>query len=163
MSANSPLKILSNEDRDSPRMVLKLLTAGRMPQAELQLEMYNISHTGFLAKVTGNLKIGQVLDVELAPGTSRKATPVWLNDGLAGFTFLEPISSAMISSAFLRGDFTQTVRSAESIGDPGLAPAEVLSEPPSPKKYPLAIRVLILLGLAIGSWAVLIAGASLLF
>lgn len=162
MSATSPLKIQPDEDRESPRRVLKLLTAGRALQAELQLEMYNISHTGFLAKVTGDLQLGQVLDVELTPGTSRKATPVWLNEGLAGFTFLEPISSAMISSAFLRGDFTQTVRSAQDTGDAQLigTPAS-WSDVPSSDKFPLAVRVLILMGLAIASWAAVIAAIRL--
>ncbi len=154
MSATSPLKIPPDEGRDSPRKTLRLLTAGKVRQAELQLEMYNISHTGFLAKVTGDLQIGQILDVELTAGNSRKATPVWLNEGLAGFTFLEPISSAMISSAFLRGDFTQTVGSAEEVAEPAVSR---LSDPwidaSSPKKFSLGARLLILMGLALASWA----------
>lgn len=158
MSATSPLKVVPQDDRESPRKVLKLHTAGRLQQAELQLDMYNISHTGFLAKVTGDLRIGQVLDVELSPGMSRKATPVWLNNGLAGFTFLEPISNAAISSAFLRGDFTQTVRSAEGFDEAeiGGTPA-AWNEVPTPEKYSLGVRILILMGLAIASWAAVVA------
>ncbi len=158
MSVTSPLKIPPEEGRDSPRKALRLLTAGKVRQAELQLEMYNISHTGFLAKVTGDLQVGQILDVELTAGNSRKATPVWLNEGLAGFTFLEPITSAMLSSAFLKGDFTQIVTSADEasnretirIPDPWINVS-------SPRKYSLGARVLILIGLAAASWAAIIA------
>jgi hypothetical protein len=127
--------------------------------------MYNISHTGFLAKVTGDLQVDQILDVELPAGGSRKARSVWLNEGLAGFTFLEPISSAMMSSASLKGEFTQIVRSAEWIREPDLSSeiSEQWNDHSSPEKFSPQTRLLILLSLAIVSWAVAIGVIRLLF
>ncbi len=175
MGPANPLKSQNADRRTSDRSTLRLRAAGRIERSDLELEMYNISRTGFLAKVTGEIEIGEVLEVELPEGGFREVRAVWLNEGLAGFDFIEPISSAAISSAFLKSDFDIPGGNPSQIGKPvnieallqtldiPWKDAALQPGPARPERLSLRTRTLIILGLAIGSWAAIIAAVMAIF
>lgn len=152
--ASVPLQVPAAElDRRSGlRRELCLGVVLRRPGAPevVPAEITNLSSTGFLAEFPDGIEIPQQLDVELPHAGSRTAQVVWANEGMAGCSFIHPLSKSEISAAHLKSEPRQlqaempAVPSASLTVDPADPIWDMSNEARPEEKWPLRTRLLVL-------------------
>ena len=89
------------EKRNADRHNVELKLAARSGDCRLCLNVTNLSHTGFLAQSALAVSLGQTVTVELPDIGERDASVVWAGEGVAGYSFNDPIPRSVMSAAIL--------------------------------------------------------------
>lgn len=168
MAAAPPLSLLTSpaDCRAEPRRELLLRVRGRLPSGDEDVLLVNISPAGVLIESPASLSKGAKIAIALPDSAPIEATVVWARQGYAGCRFNRQLSREEISRALLRSDIAQP-------GKNDLMQAQAAVEavehdeagnmmPPAPDLRP-AQRPQLVLGLAVGSWALLLAMVALLY
>ncbi len=141
------------ERRGSDRYLLKLRVPGSTPsERSVAVLIHDLSLTGFLIETSADLSVGAELEIQLPEAGTRHAWVVWNSGQYFGCEFLEPISRGGLSAALLK---------SPADGHPAdPAGGEFWDEEP---KLPLRTRFLIMISLALTSWAIILTAFSLIF
>ncbi|GGD98813.1 hypothetical protein GCM10011515_18340 [Tsuneonella deserti] len=106
--------------RGAARRTLRLGVAGRFSRGgEIPVTVHNISATGLLIETRAPLVQGEVFAVELPEAGERSAEVIWTSAPMFGCQLTEPLDSAALSAAQLRGDALEPGedrRDAENFG-----------------------------------------------
>lgn len=145
----------ASDRRVSIRRMLKLPVYGSTATGEVEgVIVHDLSVTGLLLETSEKLVAGENIEVELSERGRTRAIVVWNSGNYYGCEFDGRISSASVSAAVLRSPFDA----------PGLAlaagPAQQIASAVSDAdegKLPAMLRAWILVGLVVGTWAVLLA------
>jgi hypothetical protein len=132
--------------RVSRRHVLKLRVPGSTSsESGVVVLVHDLSLTGLLIETSADLSIGGALEIELPETGMRQARVVWNSGKYFGCELLAPISKGSLSAALLRNPV-----GADS-ADAAQAEAWEGEEKFSPRT-----RFLIMIALALASWAVVL-------
>lgn len=94
----------TGDERDAARRTLRLGISGRFAGGQTGMAtVHNISATGILVETDAQLAEGEAIAVELPEAGERIARVVWIDAPMHGCRFDEPLSSAALSAAQLRG------------------------------------------------------------
>jgi hypothetical protein len=138
--------------RGSERHVLKLRVPGSTPsQSAAVVLIHDLSQTGLLIETPGSLDVGSDLEIDLPETGVRQTRVVWNSGHYFGCQFHAPISKGVLSAALLKSP-------AEAHPSPAPDDDAWAGE----EKFPLRTRAGIILGLALASWAVVLAVFSVL-
>lgn len=160
----------NTDKRGSDRRVLRLEARVATPAGEGGIRVHNLSCSGLLLEGVTGVAAGAEIEVQLPGGTSHRAEVIWADETLFGCRFAEPLTQAQISTALLRSEPSQHTPSTPT----PLTQAEALAklrehwneeeEPSSARdrRLPVGTRAWIIVGLALGGWAVPVAGALIL-
>jgi hypothetical protein len=95
--ARAQLAILPTDSRRAPRRVVNLAARLREPGARLvDIELLNLSTTGFMAQCDASLEQGDPVWLKLPGCAPESAKVVWIEDGKAGFEFATPLHEATV-------------------------------------------------------------------
>ena len=118
----------------------------------------DISRTGILLETSGDLSMGETIEIELPGTTGVHAIIKWASGQYYGCEFKAPITDAVVSAALLRASPKPIPGVTAAPGTPNMwDEAEQVSD-----KLPRVIRVRLLFGLAIASWSAIGTAALLL-
>jgi hypothetical protein len=135
------------ERRGSDRHLLKLRVPGStLSERGVVVLIHDLSLTGLLIETSADLSVGAELEIQLPEAGVRQAKVVWNSGQYFGCEFHAPISRGGLSAALLKspteGHFPDTA-------DSGFWDDE--------QKLPLRTRFLIMIALALASWAAILA------
>jgi hypothetical protein len=140
---------IERERRRSDRRVLKLRVPGaRSSQVGAVVLIHDLSHSGLLIETSADVAIGENLEIELPEAGLCSAKVVWNSGRYFGCEFKSPISRGALSAALLKNPIDPEP------GDPPDFSGYQGSDDVYVDKLPLRARFLIIVGLAIASWAV---------
>jgi hypothetical protein len=143
---------VQSDRRASERHFLKLRVPGSTAsEAGVVVLIHDLSRTGLLIETSASLAVGANLEIDLPETGLRQAQVVWNSGHYFGCQFREPISRGGLSAALLKNP-AQT--------PPSDAAYDELWE--DEEKFPPRIRAAIIIGLALASWAVVLALFALL-
>lgn len=92
------------DKRGAPRRTLRLGVSGRFAGGiSGTATVHNISATGMLVESIVPLTEGEAISVDIPEAGERRATVVWVDGPMHGCRFDEPLPSAALSAAQLRG------------------------------------------------------------
>jgi hypothetical protein len=142
---------VQSDRRVSERHVLKLRVPGSTSfEGGVVVLVHDLSRTGLLIETSAALSVGADLEIDLPETGVRQAKVVWNGGRYFGCQFHDPISQGGVSAALLK------------------SPTEAHSVPAYPdpwegeEKFSLRARTAIIVGLALASWAVVLAVFALL-
>jgi hypothetical protein len=138
----------SEQDRrGSPRRTLKLSLPGSSAlKSGIPVLVHEISRSGLLIEIHGQLAVGTTLNVDLPECGLRAANVVWIRGRFCGCELTEPLSQAALSAAVLR---SVAFRPLE--GGAGAIPAP-LTLAQNGQGLPYGARMGVIALLAIASW-----------
>ena len=153
MQALARLERLETRNRRSaPRRQLSLgaLLSGTGDEAVI----HDLSTTGILIETKADLATFEQLQLELPEAGQVVATVMWNSGQYFGCEFHKPIPQAAISAALLQSPFDRPATDEREEADDGVADAI--------DRYPLSIRLRVILGTSLLLWALILWGAGLL-
>lgn len=143
-----------SDRRYSDRRVLKLQVPGATASGPgVAVLIHDLSLSGLLLETSAELTVGSDLQIDLPEVGLRPATVVWNSGQYFGCAFATPLPRAALSAALLKNPIAPQPANGSDL-------AEAAEQS---GKYPLQVRLWIMLGLALGSWAIIAAIAILLF
>lgn len=146
------------DDRVAIRRAVSLdATLRDVEQRPVDVEIEDLSGTGFRMSSTAELAIGAIVGVGLAGVGRRDARVVRRTGALYGCEFLVPIGNADIDRALK----AETVIVAPDFGP--FAPVPMAVPVYDDQKLPVRMRVAIIAGTTVALWGVIIGIALLLF
>jgi len=118
--------------------------------------IYDLSENGMLVETAADLAVGDVFEIDLPDGQPKMAEVIWRRNSLLGCKLSQPMSTAAVSAALLRGSFDQPVPDAPRGGDDqevmsDLAQSSIHLEAPVPELSPRA-RLGLKVGAALITW-----------
>jgi hypothetical protein len=144
---------VQSDRRASERHVLKLRVPGSTAsEAGVVVLIHDLSRTGLLIETSAALAVGADLEIDLPETGFRQAQVVWNSGHYFGCQFREPISRGGVSAALLKNP-------AQGHTSDAAAYDELWEDE---EKFPLRTRAAIIIGLALASWAVVLALFALL-
>jgi PilZ domain len=138
--------------RTSDRHVLRLRVPGSTPSGGVPVLIHDISTSGLLIQTEAGIDVGTLLDIHLPEVGAQSATVVWNRDRFFGCEFQSPLSKAGLSAALLKSYAGQEDRTAAEAFEAYSTEAD---------KLPRNSRLMIIIALALASWAA-VAAAYLL-
>ncbi|MFN6935396.1 MAG: helix-turn-helix domain-containing protein [Tsuneonella sp.] len=93
----------TSDQRGAIRRTLRLGVIGRFAEGQSTATIHNISATGMLVESDATLVEGETIAVDLPQTGERIASVVWVDAPMYGCRFDEPLSTAALSAAQLRG------------------------------------------------------------
>lgn len=143
-------RVKSRNRRGAPRRQLSLGVV--LPQTGDEVVIHDLSTTGILIETSADLATFEQLHLDLPELGSTVATVLWNSGHYFGCEFHAPIPQAAISAALLRSSFMAA--------PPAARPAPVDEELEEPEvadeRYPLGVRLRVILGLSIALWALIL-------
>ncbi|QIK78851.1 PilZ domain-containing protein [Sphingomonas piscis] len=100
--------------RGSLRKQLRLLTDGATEDGVEEVLILNISRTGMLIEVEGELTAGDTIEVAIPEADGARAIVQWTDGKLFGCKFDKPIPLSAVSAALLRAEPSSQVEAALS-------------------------------------------------
>jgi hypothetical protein len=161
----------STERRVAPRRRLKLDAAGSTQSAaEVDVVVHDLSVTGLLIEAAVDLQTGDRLGVEIPGAGAAEAVVVWRSGNYFGCEFSQRIPKVALSAAALRSapepqplapprprptpPWQQAPRQDEAGAAPSSENSDVRENHPANPLSPRR-KLAILLGLSLGSWALI--------
>lgn len=134
------------ERRGSDRHLLKLRVPGStQSERGVVVLIHDLSLTGLLIETSADLSVGAVLEIQLPEAGTTHATVVWNGGRYFGCQFHVPISRGGLSAALLK---SPTEGHPPDTAGTGFWDEE--------QKLPLRTRFLIMIALALASWAAIL-------
>jgi hypothetical protein len=133
-----------------------------LPETGDEAVVLDLSSTGILIETTADLATYEQLQLHLPEVGEVVATVMWNSGQYFGCELHNPIPQAAVSAALLRSPFNQP---AELPVEPGnedtvdVAEAEAQAQD---DRFPLSVRLSVILGLSLVLWALILWGAGLL-
>ena len=160
----------SSERRDEDRWRVRLGARwlDNSPE-ERSLTILDLSTSGFLLETDQPLKAGSFLIVEMPGEVSKICKTVWNSGKLYGATFSEPLSDNelqdLISSSSVVWPSFGGGRPTTSIMQPDDPSSEIFDDPriDEGEKFPVAIRLIIVVGASAALWGIIGFGIWLAF
>jgi len=157
-------KTISSNRRTAHRRMLHLPAEGLTISGTSDVLILDMSTIGLLLETSGDLSEGESIELDITEDICVRVVVKWSSGQLFGCKFQEPISTAAVSAAMLRASYAPR-SSSKTIA---------LSDTSSPADYPadasrgdeqlsLAVKMRWIIGLALLSWGVVIAAASLVW
>ena len=147
-------RIESRNRRSAPRRQLRL--DATLPETGDEAVIHDLSTTGILIETKGDLATFEQLQLELPEAGMVVATVLWNSGQYYGCEFHKPISRAAISAALLRNP----------VAAPLLEAAQTQTDEPEAEvaddRYPLGVRLRVILGVSFALWALILLAAGLL-
>jgi hypothetical protein len=132
--------------RYSDRRILKLRVPGATASGPgVAVLIHDLSLSGLLIETSAELAVGAELQIDLPEAGLRPAMVVWSSGQYFGCAFATPLPRAALSAALLKNP----------IASPTANGAEAVAVEEQSDKYPLQVRLWIMLGLAVASWAII--------
>ena len=101
----------SDDPRRSVRHTLRLEALGTTADGEqARVTVHNISASGLLIETAALLEIGEAFAIDLPEASERRAIVSWASEAFYGCQFDEPLTSAELSAAQLRGTVAEAIR-----------------------------------------------------
>ena len=154
------------EERWRVRLAARWLDSGITAQS---LTIHDLSYSGFLLETDQPLKIGSCLVVEMPGDITKICKTVWNSGKLHGATFSKLLSDAelrdLISSSSVIWPTFRVRAPAASIEPPIHPSPEIFDELGSDdgEKFPIAIRLMIIIGTSAALWALIGVGIWVAF
>ena len=134
----------TSDRRASDRRVLRLQVPGATASGPgVAVLVHDLSLSGLLIETSAELSVGADIEIDLPEAGLRPATVVWNSGQYFGCVFATPLPRAALSAALLKNP----------IASSPVNPAEAVEE--QSDKYPLQVRLWFMLGLTVGSWAII--------
>jgi hypothetical protein len=147
-------RIESRNRRAAPRRQLRL--DATLADTGDEAVIHDLSTTGILIETKGDLATFEQLQLELPEAGVVVATVLWNSGQYYGCEFHKPISRAAISAALLRNPIaTPLLEGGERETDE--PEAEVTDD-----RYPLGVRLRVILGASFALWALILFAAGVL-
>ena len=128
LRANLETEPRTGERRSAPRRKLRLQAEGAIPSAgDTQVVIHDISEEGLLIESPLPLTDGEVLEVLIPEAGTAQAEVSWTSGHFYGCKFIEPISTAAVSSALLRSPAPGTTDKRSEVVEKALIELEALS------------------------------------
>jgi hypothetical protein len=143
-------RIESRNRRVAPRRQLTL--GAVLPETGDKAVILDLSTTGILIETRADLATFEQLHLELPEVGPTVATVMWNSGQYFGCEFHTPIPQAAISAALLQSPFTLTSPAATPAVDDEEADKVDLAD----DRYPLGVRLRVILGLSIVLWALIL-------
>jgi hypothetical protein len=132
--------------RYADRRLLKLQVPGATASGPgVAVLIHDLSLSGLLIETSAELAVGAELQIDLPEAGVRPATVVWSSGQYFGCAFATPLPRAALSAALLKNPIAPAVVNGR----------EAVAVEEQSDKYPLQVRLWIMLGLAVGSWAII--------
>lgn len=103
--------------RGEGRRTLRLGTTGKFARGEGAVTVHNLSETGLLIESREPLAQGDTFAVELPQAGEQMAEVVWADAPMFGCRFAEPLDTAALSAAQLRGEPLAPAGAAPAVGE----------------------------------------------
>jgi hypothetical protein len=147
-------RVESRNRRAAPRRQLRL--GATLPETGDEAVIHDLSTTGILIETKGDLATFEQLQLELPEAGMVVATVLWNSGQYYGCEFHKPISNAAISAALLRNPIAgPPLESAEMRADE--AEEEFVDD-----RYPLGVRLRVIIGASFALWALILFAAGVL-
>jgi len=128
LRANLEAAPQKGERRSVPRRKLRLQAEGTATSAgESQVVIHDISEEGLLIESPIPLSDGEILEVMIPEAGTAQAKVSWASEHFFGCKFIEPISTAAVSSALLRSPASGTDDNRSEVVQKALVELEALS------------------------------------
>lgn len=151
MQAPARLERLESRNRRSaPRR--QLILGAVLPKTGDRALIHDLSTTGILIETKADLATFEQIHLDLPEVGATVATVMWNSGQYFGCEFHAPIPQAAISAALLRSPFILTTASAT----PALEGDEVDEADVADDRYPLGVRLRVILGASIALWALIL-------
>lgn len=147
-------RVADSSRRSEVRRKVHLEARGTTGSDQTSLVVLDISTTGLLLQTTGDLGVGDMIELQLPDLPGVNAVVKWSSSGLFGCEFPVPASSAFVSAALLRSPPQPPIPGLLSGPDLDGLYAEDRSQV---GKLPGVVRVSLLFGLVLASWAAIVA------
>jgi hypothetical protein len=148
-------RIESRNRRAAPRRQLSL--GAVLPETGDKAVILDLSTTGMLIETRADLATFEQLHLELPELGPTVATVMWNSGHYFGCEFHAPIPQAAISAALLQSPFALTTPAVTPAVEDEEVEAEVADD-----RYPLGVRLRVILGLSIGLWALILSAVGVL-
>jgi hypothetical protein len=145
---------LVTDRRAGNRIIVRLSVVAGTKREARSFGMLDISSTGCMVAINGNLDVGEKATVEFPGGLIETAEVVWCHGEKAGLEFVHPLSKAVLSSARLRSDHHFSETDGASFDPANEDAFGRFADVPDSEKLPLHQRVRIILFLALLPWAI---------
>jgi hypothetical protein len=143
-------RIESRNRRAAPRRQLSL--GAVLPETGDKAVILDLSTTGMLIETKADLATFEQLHLELPEVGPIVATVMWNSGHYFGCEFHAPIPQAAISAALLQSPFTLTAPAVTpAVEDEDADEAELADD-----RYPLGVRLRVILGLSVVLWALIL-------
>lgn len=149
-------RVDSRNRRSSPRRQLSL--GAVLPETGDEAVIHDLSTTGILIETEADLATFEQLQLDLMEAGPVIATVIWNSGHYFGCEFHQPIPQAAISAALLRSPFAQPKAEAQA----AVTHQEVEGEDIADDRYPLSVRLRVILGASLLLWAVILWAIGLL-
>jgi hypothetical protein len=137
--------------RSAPRR--RLILGAILPDTGDEAVIHDLSSTGLLIETKADLATFEQLQLDL-PGTGMVVCTVLWNSGrYFGCEFHQPLAKAAISAALLRNPIAQSAPELQ---------AEANEAEFTDDRYPLGVRLRVILGASIALWALILWAAGIL-
>jgi hypothetical protein len=144
---------LGPPQRTTTRRKLRLEAPGSIT-SDGGVLILDISTTGLLIKMTGDLAIGETFEVDLPEAPGVRLTAKWSSGPLFGCEFSKPVSAATVSAALLRAPVEPRLAPAATYADEVVDDA---SEAIESAELPFPVRMRWIAGLTLASWGLVAA------
>ena len=143
--------------RWAPRRLLGL--RARMRGTDQSVVIHDISATGLLIETSAALACSDKVEIELPNKGATLVTVVWTSGRYFGCQFDQPVSSATVSAALLQSPIENVAPRCliEAVEAPADDEAELIDE-----RYPLTVRLRVILAMTVALWALILWGATAL-
>ncbi|ODP36141.1 PilZ domain-containing protein [Sphingomonas turrisvirgatae] len=143
--------------RSGGRRTLHLRAQETAALGGAEVLVLDISTTGLLLQTHGAIAIDETIELELPGATPVGATVKWSNGQFYGCEFVEPVSNAFVSAALLRSP-PQPAAPISMPEAPVSMPDAEISDPvtdlqATTGKLSMRVRLAVIAGLAVLSWA----------
>jgi len=149
-------RVESRNRRSAPRRQLSL--GAMLPATGDEAIILDLSTTGILIETKADLATFEQLQLELTEAGAVVATVIWNSGHYFGCEFHQPIPQAAISAALLRSPFVQP----NTVASTGVGWEDVEVEEIADERYPLSVRLRVILGVTLLLWVAILWGIGLL-
>jgi len=128
------------------RLTLGAVLSGKGDKAVI----HDLSTTGILIETGADLATFEQVQIDLPEAGSRVATVIWNSGQYFGCEFHEPIPQAAISAALLRNPILASAIPDATAGEESDEAAAV------DDRYPLPVRLRVIIGASLALWALIL-------
>src|SRR5690348_5894958 len=156
MHALARIERLESQNRRSAQR-RQLSLGAVLPDTGDEAVIHDLSTTGILIHTGADLATFEQLQLDLPEAGPIVATVIWSSGQYFGCEFHQPLSQASVSAALLRSPFTRPATETASAIENEEEAAEIGGD-----RYPLAVRLRVILGASLLLWALILWAAGVL-
>ncbi|HEY0315791.1 MAG TPA: PilZ domain-containing protein [Sphingomonas sp.] len=138
----------------SPRRSVTLPGTVRVDGAPIDIEILNLSTSGFLALSRVPLELGSEVCVGWTAGGRHEAVVIRADAGEYGFAFQRELPATAVASAMALDNIVLIERETSQLEAP-MAKPELADTPPSVERWSVRNRLLFISGSAVAAWSVI--------